>query len=483
MTKLRTVAELPGPRGLPFLGVAPRITPDALHLHLEGWYREFGGPYTFKLGKTRFVAFGDVDSAREVLKRRPKDFRRGRHMAEIINELGGRGVFTAEGEDWRRQRKLTMPGFNQSQLRRFFPKLLTIVERLHGVWDRTAARPDGAGASWDFRGDFERFTTDVTTALAFGHDVNSVEGGRDLLQADVEQLLPGVNRRLTSAIPLWRYVKLPRERALEAAGDSLRAKLGVIIADARAKLEADPDGVSVDRADTLLEAMIAAELTDEDRERFAHDEIYGNVLTLLLAGEDTTAHTLAWVAHALVSEPGVQARIQAEVDALLEGDDAPGLTALEQTRRLPYLEGVIQEALRLRSVAPLMFYQAYEPVEIGGVRIVPDEVVVLLTRHCAVQDEHFSEASRFWPERWMRSDEANVERCPVHHPKAMMPFGAGPRICPGRGLSLLEMHVVLARLCRNFEVEALGDPSTVRERMAFTMSPVGFELRLRRRTR
>lgn len=475
MPEVRTVAELPGPRGLPLLGVAPKITPDQLHLHLERWYREFDGPYTFKLGKTRFVAFGDAPAAREVLRRRPKEFRRGKHMAEIIEELGGRGLFTAEGEDWRRQRKLTAPGFNPAQLRRFFPKLLTIVDRLHGVWDEAADR----GGSWDFRGDFERFTTDATTALAFGHDVNSIEGGRDLLQADVERLFPGINRRLTAAVPLWRYVKLPRERALEAAGESLRAKLDPIIAEARAKLEADPDGVSVERADTLLEAMIAAELTDADAEGFSHDEVYGNVLTLLLAGEDTTAHTLAWVAHALVSEPGVQRKLQAEVDALL--DDAPGLTEVEQAKQLPYLDGVIQEALRLRSVAPLMFYQAYQPVEIAGVRVVPGEVVVLLTRHCAVQDENFSDAARFLPERWLRDDAAAAQRCPVHEPKAMMPFGAGPRICPGRGLSLLEMHVALVRLCRNFEVEAVGDPSTVRERMAFTMSPVGFELRLKRR--
>ncbi len=467
-------SDLPGPRGFPLLGVAPKIVQERFHLQLEAWYTEYGGPFTFKLGPKRFVTFGGAEEARDVLKRRPGQFRRGRHLAAIIEELGGRGLFTAEGENWRRQRKLTAPGFNQSQLRRFYPTLERITQRLHGVWEQAAAE-DG---SWDFRGDFERFTTDVTTALAFGLDVNSLEGGGHLFQNDIEQLFPGIARRMVAAVPLWRVFKLPKERALDAVGDRLRTKLEGIIAEVRTRLEADPE-LGPDSAETLLEAMIVAELTDEDDERFGAGEVFGNVLTLLLAGEDTTAHTLAWVTHALVSHPEVQAKLQAELDAVL--GDAPGLGGFEDSKRLPYLNAVIQEALRIRSVAPIMFYESDEPTQVGDVQIEPGEVVVLLTRHFAVQDENFSDGQQFLPERWLRTEPANVARCPVHQHKAMMPFGKGPRICPGRGLSFLEMHAALACLCRNFELEAIGDPSLVRERFAFTMSPEGFEVRLKPR--
>ena len=225
--------------------------------------------------------------------------------------------------------------------------------------------------------------------------------------------------------------------------------------------------------------MIAAEMLDEDKESFSPGEVYGNVLTLMLAGEDTTAHTLAWIAHAMVSQPEIQDKLQAELDRVL--GDAPGLTAFDDQIHLPYLNGVIQEALRLRSVAPMMFHQVYETTQVADVRVEPGQVVVVLTRHCAVQEEHFSEAQRFWPERWMRGDEATTSGCPVHQPKAMMPFGSGPRICPGRGLALLELNVAIASLCRNFHVEALDDPAQVQECFEFTMRPRGFKLGLKKR--
>ena len=149
--------------------------------------------------------------------------------------------------------------------------------------------------------------------------------------------------------------------------------------------------------------------------------------------------------------------------------------------RMGYRKGVIQEALRLRGVAPLMFYQCYESTEVDGIRITPEHVCILLTRHATCQDEHFSESQRFVPERWMRDDEANTQRCPVHNARAMLPFGNGPRTCPGRSLSLLEMNIALARLLKNFVVEAASDPSLAREVFAFTMHPTGFELKLRAR--
>ena len=459
--------SLPGPSGYPFVGVAPKLDREAFHLQLEAWYREYGGRYTFKLGPKRFVVFADAAACKDILKRRPSEFQRGKHLAQIIEELGAVGVFSAEGESWKKQRKLIMPGFNPTQLRRFFPQIQMVAERLHGVWTQAAA----SGRDWDFRSEFERFTTDVTMNVAFGHDANTVEGGRDLLQADIQQVFPEVQQRLNAAFPLWRYYRTARHRRVDEAIARVKDTLAPIVAAAREKVSADPEGPSVERADTLLEGMIAAEQLDEERERFTEEEIFGNVFTLLLAGEDTTAHTLSWIAHALVSVDGVQDKLREELDREL--GDAPGILELEDTKRLPYLNGVIQEALRLRSVAPLMFYQSYEPTEVDGVSIDPEHVAILLTRFATNQPENFSEVDRFLPERWNRTDDAAVQRCPVHDARSMMPFGHGPRTCPGRALSILEMNVALSRLVRNFVIEATSDPAQAREVFAFTMHPQG----------
>ena len=268
---------------------------------------------------------------KEVLRRRPGEFQRGKHLAQIINELGAKGVFSAEGDPWKKQRKLMMPGFNPAQLRRFFPQVQTVAQRLHQQWSKAAA----SGQDWDFSGDFERFTTDVTMNVAFGHDANTLEGGRDILQADIQQVFPEVQQRLNAVFPLWRYYRTARHRRVDEAIARVKDKLAPVIAAARDKVLADPDGPRVERADTLLEAMIAAEQLDEERERFTEEEIFGNVLTLLLAGEDTTAHTLSWIAHALVSVDGVQDKLREELDRELGDTPRHPRTRGHQTPSLP----------------------------------------------------------------------------------------------------------------------------------------------------
>lgn len=95
--RVREPAQLPGPRGLPFLGMAPKIDHERFHSQLEDWYRQYGGTYSFFLGPKRFIVFGDLESSREVLKRRPQVFFRGKRMTEILKELGARGCSQPKG--------------------------------------------------------------------------------------------------------------------------------------------------------------------------------------------------------------------------------------------------------------------------------------------------------------------------------------------------------------------------------------------------
>jgi cytochrome P450 len=112
----------------------------------------------------------------------------------------------------------------------------------------------------------------------------------------------------------------------------------------------------------------------------------------------------------------------------------------------------------------------------------PEVGLVVLTRLASLRADYFSDGERFIPDRWLREDADARERCPVHETRAAMGFGAGPRICPGRGLAMLEIHAAVSTLMRNFDIEAVGDPSEVRERFAFTMSPTGLRVRLRARS-
>jgi cytochrome P450 len=196
-------------------------------------------------------------------------------------------------------------------------------------------------------------------------------------------------------------------------------------------------------------------------------------MTMLLGGEDTTAFTLAWAVHHLCQSPRSVARLRAEADAALGRSSVPG--DIETANRLAYAGAVANEAMRLRPVAPLLFLESNVDTVVGDVLLPAGTPVVTLTR-APVRDPHnFADPDAFRPERWLGLFEG------PHEAQVHMPFGSGPRLCPGRTLALLEMKVVLAALYGTFEVERASPAEGVRERYAFTMSPEGLRVRLRPR--
>jgi cytochrome P450 len=224
----------------------------------------------------------------------------------------------------------------------------------------------------------------------------------------------------------------------------------------------------------LLEAMLAA--PHEGDAAFTDEEIYGNVLTMLLAGEDTTANTMAWMTHFMVEHPEIQAQMQAEATQVV--GNAGMLSQLADAERLNFIEAVTHETMRLKPVAPILFLESNEDVEIGGVAMPKGTALFLLTLHGCMSDTHFGAADQFRPERWLEA--APASGCP-HNAKAFVPFGAGPRFCPGRQLAMVEIKTVMAMLCAGFEVAKTEPPQPVGEIFSFTMMPKNLFVRFKRR--
>jgi len=462
----RTVDRLPGPRRWPLVGNVFSLDLERLHVVLERWSERFGPVYRVDFGPRRVVVTSDASFIQCALRDRPETFRRLGTVEPVFRELGIDGVFSAEGIAWRPLRKLTMQALAPAHLRSFYPALRSVAERLHNRW--TAAADDGRVV--DLEEDFKRFTVDVTTQLAFGHDLNTLEQDGDVLQRKLGHVFPGLNRRLLASFPLWRLVKLPADRRLERALAQVFALLRELLAATRARLEADPPRAA--RPATFLEAMLCAR--DEDGRPFSDGQILGNAIQILLAGEDTTAHTLSWAAHELCDAPAVVAALQAEADEVLGACIAPA--DFESAARLHVADAVANETMRLRPVAPLIFLEANTATVIGDLSLERGQRVGLLMRPPARSAEHFSDPEAFRPERWTHPSPAAA-----HDASAHMPFGSGPRLCPGRTLALLEMRVALATLCRSFSLERVGERAAVEERFAFTMSPRGLRMRLRHR--
>jgi cytochrome P450 len=193
---LRAVKDLPGPRGLPLLGNLLQIDIARAHTIMQRWADAIGPIYRFRIAHRDVVVISDTELINEVLRDRPGGFRRRKLIQEAMLELGIDGVFSAEGLDWRRQRKLAMHALNTSHLRDFFGRLDAVTARLQRRWERAAA----SGERIDAQRDLMRFTVDVTTGLALGNDLNTLEKEGDTIQRHLDKVFPALARRLLSPI-------------------------------------------------------------------------------------------------------------------------------------------------------------------------------------------------------------------------------------------------------------------------------------------
>jgi len=457
----RSLDDLPGPSGLPLIGNIHQIDPTRLHLVLEAWAAKYGPIYQFRLGPRRIVVTSDPALIEESYRARPELFRRQAHMDDILAELGIKGVFNAEGDAWRTQRRLSVAALAQRHVRELYPSIRTVATRLKARWDRAAFQ----GETLDVVEELKRFTVDVTMLIVFGHDSNTVESD-DVIQRHLEVVFPGINRRLFALAPTWRYFRTSSDKRLDRALNAIRVWLDALLIDGRARLASDPDRAQ--KPSNFLEAMLKS--VGDKGEPFPDDVIMSNLITMLLAGEDTTAYTLAWSVHHLCDSPEWVARIRSEADCVLGPLDTAD--SLETANKLAVANAVANETMRLRPVAPIGLIDANMDTTLGDYFVPKGTNIAVLTRLGAVDPANFVDPLGFRPERWLEDvDGPNALSVPI-------PFGIGPRICPGRSLALVEMKTLLSMLYKNFDVERAGAASDVTERFGFAMAPKGVKARL-----
>jgi cytochrome P450 len=438
------------------------------HLDLARWADRFGPFYHFRMAGRHAVAISSPDLIGEVLRERPGRFRRIEIMRDAMLDLGIDGVFTAEGADWRRQRKLAMHAMNTEHLRQYYERLDEVTARLQRRWTRAAASADCVDAQRDLM----RFTVDVTSGLAFGTDLNTIEEQGDVIQQHLDKVFPMLARRVFAPVPYWRWIRLPADRRVDAAMKVVLSLVNNLVGEARARVESSRGRGSSPA--NFLEAMIAAQ--GDEANAFTDAEIVGNALTMLLAGEDTTANTLAWMMHVMTEHPDVQRRMQQEADEVL--GDAIRTPDYASTEALRYIEAVAHETMRVLPVSPLQGAQPNEDTVLGDVRLPRGTAIYMLAARAATRPENFSDAGSFRPERWL---EHGPHAGSGHNTRAFVPFGAGPRFCPGRHLAMLEIKMVAAMLCRNFEVSRFAGAPAPEEVFSFTMMPRNLLVALRPR--
>ncbi len=439
------IADLPAPRAVPFAGNALQVRADRLHLVLERWARRHGPVFRFAIGRRTVVVFAESDPINAMLRERPDVYRRWSEIGDVFTEIGLDGVFSAEGDAWRRQRRLAVTALNSNHLQRYYEVIRLSTERLHERLARAAFNSE----PFDLKRAFMAFTTDVTSSLAFGYDLNTLERESEL-QEHLERVLPLVSRRISAPFAYWRYVQPPADRAAARSLGAVRVAVAGFIGEARRRMEAQPG-----EPRNFLESMLAAQAEG----RYSDDEVFGNAFTMLVAGEDTTAHSLGWAAWFMARDPALQARVAEEARTVLGDARVPRDSAAADA--LVYGDGVLREAIRLKSAAPLLFLEPLHDTTLAGVDLPRGTRVIGLSRYAEAEDA--------------------PELDPTRDGRRQLAFGAGPRFCPGRNLALLEARSALAMLARNFELALDPAAPPVRERFGFTMQPSELRVLLRER--
>jgi len=440
--------NIPGPTPLPIVGNIHKIGQENIHRIFYDWAKRFGDFFLIWFGPKPAVIISDPILIQRLLKERPQAFRRASKMEAVMREFGGLGLFSAEGAAWKRERTLVARGFGLGQIKAFYPDLICMVDRLKERLQRANAQQ----ASVDIQKDFMRFTVDVTANLAFGYDPKSLINDQDLLQQHLQKVFPVLSHRLQTPIFYWRYIKFRKDREFDHAIAEVHRIILGLIENARKNLSGNPR--------TILEHLISA----QDKGGFNDEELFGNIITIMLAGEDTTANTLAWMVYYLIENPGVFEKMTEEVNRVLGSKDTP--PAFEDLDRLVWIDAVAQEAMRLKPVAPFLFLENLQPMDLRGYQIPQNTLLATLFLTNYLDEKYFSDPLAFMPERWLENRPTSM----AHNSAVFMPFGFGPRFCPGAALAMTEIKLAAVMLARHFRFEK-GKGYAPKEAFHFTMMP------------
>lgn len=440
-----TAKELPRPKGKLLSGHLTEFKKENKHQVLEEWANEFGDIYKIRLVTKQIIVSANPSLNDFILKNRPNKFQRFSKIGSVMNEMNIRGVFTAEGEKWKQHRKLAAEALNHKNTKSYFPIIKNTTERLI---DTLAVKTEKA---LDIQSEIMKYTIDITTQIAFGYDGNTLQKPEDPLQKHLEKVFPTINSRIAAPLPIWKYYKTQKDKDFNTSLEYIKAVIDDYIQQAKQNLNDTPKN--------FLEAL----LLENQRDNLTDEEIFGNVFTMLLAGEDTTSNSISWAIFFLAKHPEVVKKARDEINKVCPQGFVENINQLEQ---LEFIEGIAMETLRLKPVSPTLLMEALEDSETKYLDIKSGDIILLQNKVAQTKEEHFSDSQLFNPSRWIKQ---NV--CPVHSPNQIRVFGGGPRYCPGKALAIDEIKTSLVSFIHNFEVQLAVDEKEIKEIAAFAMQP------------
>ncbi len=402
-------------------------------------FERYGDLYYLRvLGRDVYVT-RHPDHIQQILITQAERFAKPRSglLARQLRHLLGDGLLLSDGERWRRQRRLIQPAFRRERLDEYAQLVIQLAEEFAGGL--------AEGQRIEVSRAMMELTLRIVSRALFDHEV---AGDTDRV-ARATRALRAAFGGVGALLPPW--LPTPRNRRIGRALADLDALIYDLVD--RPRKGARPD---------LLSALAEAVDREGDGTGMDRRQLRDELITMLLAGHDTTAHALSWTFHLLAQHPAVEATLREEAVSVL-GDRRPEPSDID---KLHYTEQVLNEAMRLYPPAYLVARVTAEEAEIDGYVLPRDTDVVIWIYHVQRDPRWFPEPTRFDPERFSPARKGTIRGF------SYLPFGAGMRTCIGKQFALMEAKLVLACTLRRVSLAALGSGRVERD-MAVTLAPKG----------
>lgn len=415
----RTVVATPGPRGTPIFGSMRAFQRDKLGF-IRGLTR-YGDVARYRTALLTWYQINRPEGVRRVLQENNRNYAKGSLTRGFFMPVVGEGLLTSEGALWLRQRRLMQPIFHRRSVAAFGTLMTDETLAMLGRWEQSAEK----GRPLDVLSEMARLTLDVVTGALFHAHVGGEPG---VIGRAINTIVEDVGYRFEVPFYPPHRVPTPRNRRFRAAMRTVDRAVYAIIAERR--------GGGGEEEDLL--ALLMNTRDEETGEAMDDKQLRDEVMTLFLAGHETTANALTWALYLISTHPGVEVRLREELDGVLGADHR--VPTVEDLPKLTYTKMVVDETLRLYPPAWITNRQAIAEDEILGHRI-PARSFVTLSPY--VMHRH--------PDFWDNPDVFDPERfAPGRNPGrprfAYFPFGGGPRQCIGQSMALVEAQLVLATI-------------------------------------
>jgi len=431
---------IPGPRALPLVGSLGPLSGDSL-VTLSSLAAEYGPVARFGILGRQFILLADPDMIREVLVEKADVFPKAQRDIDILGRFLGKGLLTNNGAAHRRQRKLAQPAFHHRRIQAYAETMV----------DYAAAHVDDwtDGAIYDIGEEMRRLTLYIVAKTLFDVDHDEIEAFAGGVGVSLHNLQQISDQRFDELFSLPDWVPTARNRLDRHSRETLDAAVNRIIAVRQAQAIG---GEVSDGGDLLSMLMLAR---DEEGRPMDDQQLRDEVVTLFLAGHETTSNALTWTWLLLAQHPEVASQLHVELDTLLGTAAGTGrLPSLTDLPQLPYTLQVIKESMRLYPPAWVLNTRTASEDTTIGEYMIPKGTNVFISQYVMHrQDRFFPDPDRFEPARWTPEFEANLPKF------AYMPFGGGPRVCIGNSFAMMEAQLLLSVIAQRWDLALLPGQS------------------------